>query len=295
MVLVFNPVLAIKITFFFFALAGYFGFYFLLKRKFRINQPFALLGATLFLFNGFYAHRMMIGHPFHAFMLLPWLAISLLPAPIEPPESLKTSVYRIACAGAIIAYMFHSAMMHIIPPAILAITAILVVYSFLYGKQRIAWIRLGAAIGLALGLCSSKLVGSLSFLQQFPRDEYALPGFPSLWAEFRVVLLSLFWRPPAEHAQSLLANVSLPLERHEWEYGLGPAAALLLLAGAVRVAKRARLAGSAWLVTVAIGVALALPLALNWHHPAWHAFLKSQPLLGSSSNLVRAATGRAGC
>src|SRR5437588_1186443 len=68
LVLVFNPVLAINITFFVFALAGYFGFYFLLKRKFRINQPFALLGATLFLFNGFYAHRMMIGHPFHAFM-----------------------------------------------------------------------------------------------------------------------------------------------------------------------------------------------------------------------------------
>src|SRR5436853_2933021 len=77
LVLVFNPVLAIKITFFFFALAGYFGFYFLLKRRFRIKQSFALLGATLFLFNGFYAHRMMIGHPFHAFMLLPWLAISL--------------------------------------------------------------------------------------------------------------------------------------------------------------------------------------------------------------------------
>ena len=39
-----------------------------------------------------------------------------------------------------------------------------------------------------------------------------------------------------ELAQPLLANLSLPLERHEWEYGLGPAAALLLLAGAARVA-----------------------------------------------------------
>jgi hypothetical protein len=140
---------------------------------------------------------------------------------------------------------------------------------------------------LSLALGAQRMAAAFAFLQQFPRDEYALPGFSSLWAELRVVLLSLFWRPPDELAQPLLANLSLPLERHEWEYGLGPAAALLLLAGTVRLAKGARFTASVWLVIGAIVVALALPVALNWHEPAWHAFLKSQPLLGSSSNLLR--------
>jgi hypothetical protein len=32
---------------------------------------------------------------------------------------------------------------------------------------------------------------------------------------------------------------------------------------------------------------LAVPILLNWHQAHWHAFLKSLPLFGSSSNLVR--------
>jgi hypothetical protein len=292
LVLVFNPVLAIKITFFVFALAGYFGFYFLLKRKFRINQPFALLGATLFLFNGFYAHRMIIGHPFHAFMLLPWLAISLLPAPIDPPEPLRNNVYRIASAGAIIAYMFHSAMMHIIPPVILAITAILVVYSFLYGKQRIAWIRLGAAIVLALGLCSSKLVASLSFLRQFPRSYYPLPGFPRLLDALSVVTQAVFFRPPAGQISKLITNARWAIEQHELEFGVTPLPLVFILAAMILylfVEKRGKpnLSKRAVVYASVVILLLFIPVAVNLYHPTWNAILKTIPIVKSSSLLLR--------
>lgn len=292
LVLVFNPVLAIRITFFVFALAGYFGFYFLVKRKFRINQPFALLGATLFLFNGFYTHRMMIGHPFHAFMLLPWLAISLLPAPGEPPEPLRKNVYRIATAGAIIAYMFHSAMMHIIPPVILAITVILVIYSFLHGKQRIALIRLGAAIVLALGLCSSKLVASLSFLQQFPRSYYPLPGFPRLLDAMSVVTQSVFFRPPAGQIYKLITNARWAIEQHELEFGVSPLPLVFILAAMILylfVEKRGKpnLSKRAVVYASVVILLLFIPVAVNLYHPTWNAILKNIPVIKSSSLLLR--------
>jgi hypothetical protein len=185
------------------------------------------------------------------------------------------------------AYMFHAGMVHAIPPVAITVTVILLLHGQLHGHRRGPWLMFAGAALLALALGAQRLAAALAFLQHFPRDEYALPGFPSLLDELRVVLQSLFWRPPAELAQSLLANLSLPLERHEWEYGLGPAAALLLLAGATRVVWRRWFAGPGWLVAGAIVAALAIPLALNWYQSAWHAFLKSLPLLGSSSNLVR--------
>jgi hypothetical protein len=185
------------------------------------------------------------------------------------------------------ACMFHAGMVHAIPPVAIALAVILLLHGRLHGHRRGPWLIFAGVALLSLALGAQRLAAALAFLQQFPRDEYALPGFPSLLDELRVVLQSLFWRPPAELAQPLLANLSLPLERHEWEYGLGPAAALLLLAGAARAAKGMRLARTGWLAATAIVAALAIPLALNWHQPAWHAFLKSLPLLGSSSNLVR--------
>ena len=279
-----GPVGAIRLTFVLFAALGAAGSFVLLRGRFAASPWAAATAAVLFLCSGFFTYRMLVGHlTFHPITLTPWLAWVLLAAHKHAWQTMLST----CAAGLMFAYMFHAGMVHGIPPAAIAVAVILLLHGQLHGHRRGPWLLFASAVLLSLALGAERMAAALSLLEQFPRDEYALPGFPSLWAEFRVVLLSLFWRPPAEHAQSLLANVSLPLERHEWEYGLGPAAALLLLAGAVRVAKRARLAGSAWLVTVAIGVALALPLALNWHHPAWHAFLKSQPLLGSSSNLVR--------
>jgi hypothetical protein len=42
-----------------------------------------------------------------------------------------------------------------------------------------------------------------------------------------------------------------------------------------------------WLAAGAIGVLLAVPVLLNWHQAQWHDVLKSLPLLGSSSSLLR--------
>ena len=44
---------------------------------FRGGQESAILAATIFMFNGFFAHRMIVGHlGYHGFMLIPWMALS---------------------------------------------------------------------------------------------------------------------------------------------------------------------------------------------------------------------------
>jgi len=278
-----GPVGGIRLTFVLFAVLGAAGCFVLLRGPFAATPWAAATAAVLFLYSGFFTYRMLVGHlTFHPITLTPWLAWALLAVRKHVWQTMLS-----ACAAALMfAYMFHAGMVHAIPPVAIAVAVILLLHGQLHGHRRGPWLVFASAVLLSLALGAQRLAAALAFLQQFPRDEYALPGFPSLLDEVRVVLLSLFWRPSDELARPLL-SVNLPLDRHEWEYGLGPAAALLLLAGAVRVAKGIRLAASAWLVTVAIVAALALPLALNWHHPAWHEFLKSQPLLGSSSTLVR--------
>lgn len=279
-----GPVSAVRLTFVVFAALGAAGCCVLLRGRFAASPWAAATAAVLFLCSGFFTYRMIVGHlTFHPVTLAPWLAWAFL---AEAPQRWRW-LGPVSAGGLAFAYMFHAGMVHAIPPVAIAVALILLLHGQLHGHRRRPWVMLGAAALLALALGAQRLAAALAFLQHFPRDEYALPGFPSLVAELRVVLQSLFWRPPAELAQPLLANLSLPLERHEWEYGLGPAAAVLLLAGAGRVAWRRWMTATGGLVAGAIVVALAIPLALNWHQPAWHAFLKSQPLLGSSSNLVR--------
>ncbi len=279
-----GPIGAVRFTFVLFAALGAAGCFVLLRGPFAASPWAAATAAVLYLCSGFFTYRMLVGHlTFHPITLTPWLAWALLAA----RQNRWRSILQACAAGLMFATMFHAGMVHAIPPVAIALAVILLWHGLRHGQRRGPWLLFAAAVLLALALGAQRLAAGIAFLQQFPRDDYALPGFPSLLAELRVLLLSLFWRPPAEFAQPLLANLSLPLERHEWEYGLGPAAALVLLAGAACSARRLRPTGPGWLAAGAIAAALALPLALNWHQPAWHAFLKSLPLFGSSSNLLR--------
>ncbi len=273
----FGPVAAVRITFVSFALLGAGGFYLLVRGRFAASPWAAATAAVLFLFGGFYAHRMIVGHlTFHPFTLAPWLAWVFL------ADGAGRRYWPAAAGGLILAYMFHAGMVHGIAPMALAVAAILLVHGQLHGHRPAPWLLFAAAGLAALALSAQRLSAGLAFLQQFPRDEYDLPGFASLADALQIVLRSLFWRPPVAEAPPLLSNLGLPLERHEWEYGLGPAAALLLIAGAATLRRPSR-----WLAVGAIAAVLAVPILLNWHQVQWHSFLKSLPLVGSSSSMVR--------
>jgi hypothetical protein len=164
----------------------------------------------------------------------------------------------------------------------------------LFGHRRAPWIALGCAIFLSIALGAQRLAAALAFIDQFPRAEYVLPGFPNPLDALQMALVSLFWRPPAFVAQSRMLGSQWRPELHEWAFGVGPAALLLLLAGAWVLAREHAAKGGAprrsadrvavWVAVVAL---LAVPIALNWHHPTWTGFLKELPVFRSSSSLVR--------
>ncbi|HVY19285.1 MAG TPA: hypothetical protein VHA70_04280 [Bauldia sp.] len=288
-----DPLAAVRITFVVFAALGCVGMYLLALSRFRASPAAAGVAAVIFLFNGFYAYRMAIGHlTFHPFMLTPWLALVVLPGPRA--RSIASDIVAAVIGGAILAYMFHAGMVHELAPIALIVVVILLAHGLIFGHAWRPWLRLAAAIAISLALSAARLAAALAFLRNFPRDEYPLPGFASFADAARLAFLSLFTDDPSEAGWAALTNKLYALDRHEWQYNVGIISAELLAVGAVALVmawwrKRDRNARLVRALPIALVIAaiLFLPLALNWYAPGWNAFLKDVPLLASSSSLIR--------
>jgi hypothetical protein len=299
-----SPIQAVRITFALFALAGLLGAYMLMRAGFRSSRTAAVVAAGFFLFNGFYAYRMLIGHlTFHAFMLAPLMIAVLLSAATEDRVSRAAFAARACIAALCLAYMFQSGMVHGIPPVLIATAVVILIHALCFGWRWQPWLLLGAAGLLSLLLCAGKLVAELALLSNVPRDLYSLPGIAGLLNEIRVVMQALFVSPPSD-TSSVLTNSPWPLDRQEWEYGvsLGPpllvATALLSRiiksdGGTIILTHVLRRRGFAFpsrfrlLTVAAISFLLAVPLLLNWYEPAWNGLLKSLPFFRNSSSLLR--------
>lgn len=289
-----SPMRAVQLAFLLFSLSGLLGGYILMRRGFGSSRTAAVLTAGLFLFNGFFASRMLTGHlTFHAFALAPLMMAALLPNALDRDrkrQSWAELAVRMCVAGLCLAYMFQSGMVHGIPPVLLATAVIFLIHGLCFGWSWQPWLLLTGAGLLSLALCAGKLVSELALLSNFPRDDYPLPGIPGLWIMLRAILQSLFLSPPAD-AAGIVTNTAWLLERHEWEYGVSLGAALVIAAAAVAIVSRRRvrepLAPDRMLALSAIALLLLLPVAINWYQPAWNALLKSLPYLSNSSNMLR--------
>ncbi len=292
-----DPLTAVYLTFLLFAWLGYAGSYLLLARSFGSSRPAALLGGVLFMWNGLYSHRMMVGHlPFHAFMLTPLLAHWLLRAPKEGVPGRRGGFVRDAALAAVaLSYMVLSGMIQMVVPVALAVALIGIVHGMTHGNRARFWAKFSVSSALAGAVCLARLAASGAFLAPFPREDYKLPGADSVFGALRLLVESLFVGPAHEAAKAgLLVNQQWDLERHEFEFGITFVPALILVAGAVVGLVRARRKGFSWrpgvataLQVLAVGVILALPVALNTFSPAWNEVLKGVPLLRSSSSLIR--------
>jgi len=285
-----DPLRAVRITLIVFAAAGYTGTYLLLRRVLAVGMWPALLGAVTFTFNGYYSHRMLIGHlAFHSYMLLPWIAYF---ATRPLPDARRT--WRILCDSTLVglgyAYSFQSGNFYGIPAVVLVT---IVVGLILVSRGPGGWAflpRLALGGGAALLLCCSKLGAASAFLASFPRTGYPLPGASSVGAALALLAQSLFWYAPAGAGSEILVNHQVGIEVHELEYGVSPvpAALLVLLILWRLVSRRWPVAdGRRAAACTAIAVLLLVPLAVNIYQPEWNAFLKSLPVLGSSSLLIR--------
>jgi hypothetical protein len=189
-----SPMRAVQLTFLLFSLIGLAGCYGLMRHAFRSSRSAAVLAAGIFVFNGFFAYRMLIGHlTFHAFALIPVMAVAVLPPVPDRRPPLLELVGRACVAAACLAYMFQSGMVHGIPPALLAMAVILIIHGLCFGWRWQPWLLLAVAGAFSLALCAGKLVAELALLSNFPRDSYPLPGVAGLFSTLWVAAQTLFF------------------------------------------------------------------------------------------------------
>jgi len=291
-----DPLTGITITFIVFSFIGLLGFYLFLRKIFHCDFWSSFLGAGLFLFNGFYTYRMIVGHlPYHAYMLTPWILTFIL------WNEYRSGIYKqaisTAAAALSLSYCFYAGGIHFLIPLGLSILAIGLIYShvFLHRNNTGIWCRVGFSFGLASLLCASKLVAALNVLKNLPREAYLLPGIPDLIDVFIIPIRCLFFSSiTRQEANHLFQNLQWALGRHEFEYGISLLPLLLLAAGIcrwlIRIHKEKHFVAwnrRQWFYCLALASLLLLPIFVNYYTPQWNAFLKRLPIIRNSSTLVR--------
>ncbi|MBF0625178.1 MAG: hypothetical protein HQL82_10275 [Magnetococcales bacterium] len=289
-----DPLAAVYATLLIFGGLGFAGTLLLLRGPFGLATPWALIGAVLFQFNGFFSYRLAIGGlPSHSVMLLPLVAFFLLRREDSFP-GWRGQLLNSIPAGLLLTYMFWAASNTQMLPYGLGLMMVMVLQRLARGPDRGwgPWLRLGVAVALTGLLSAPKMHASMALLQQFPRDHYSLPGAKGvaelLWLAFQ----SLFLKAPSwADTQPLLANYFTVLERHEWEYGLTWIALLLLLGGGTGALldwkARPAPAPRSWAWAGLLLLLMAIPLAVNLYTPDWNALLKRMPVIANSTTLFR--------
>ncbi|MBL8860025.1 MAG: hypothetical protein JNL28_16065 [Planctomycetes bacterium] len=285
-----GPIFAVRATLVVFAALGFLGTYLCLRKTFALSLAAALLGATIFAWNGFFTARMLSGHLFfHSQMLVP-LAAWWITRPVGEGQGVRRLVFDALCAGLAFAYMFQAGNFYGLVPAGLACAGIALVAALRGGDAVHAGLRFGGAIACALLLCLAKLSAGIAFLDSFPRAGYPLPGTSNPLGAIALVIQSVFVFPSYDLGRYLLVNERWRLDHHEWDFSLTWVTLILLVAGALALRRnlRERLRGRRNVALFAgLVVILLVPVVVNTYSPAWTAFLKSVPIVRNSSSLVR--------
>jgi len=297
--LVADPLWSAYLATLLFTALGYWGCFLLLRRCFKARQEAAILGAAIFMFNGFVAHRMIVAHlGYQGFMLIPWLALFLL-WPWRGSGIARLQSPSLGCmAGLVGAYWVQSGFGTLIIPGLLSVLLIVAIHAITEPQWHLMELFRRSVIGcLAMAsISAAKIVSGFSFLANFPRSDYLVAGYKSVAAAAEIAFLSLFVSPVdiAQRSDAALMNVQWVIGRHELEYGVTWVPLVLVLIGAgialSRIASgkaEVRLnAGKVGWILLATMI-LSMPIALNTYSPGWIAVIKQVPLLKSASTFVR--------
>jgi hypothetical protein len=286
----FDPLSSVKITIVLFGILGFWGLYFFLRKVFQFEKMVALFGATLFLFNGFYLSRMIVGHlTYHSYMLLPLLALFTFHRPYNKGIKRYSGIVP---GGLIIAYSIYSGGFHIVPIILLSL---LLFYVILNLTGKIEWnfpffSRLGMMVIIGGFLSAAVLNAGISYISLFKRDFYPLPGFENSNGLLIVWFKSLFLKAPVDFANQIYINKLFPFGVHEFEYGLTFIPLIFILIGAFTFFKTTYSSFFSRKMVIfifALCLLLSIPLIMNYYTPLWNSILKSIPFISNSSTLIR--------
>ena len=293
-----DPMKSVYLTILVFELFGFFGFYFLLRGPFGCAMAPALTGAGLFMFNGFYIHRLITGHlAYHAYMLVPALLFLLL-RPLPPGEQGRTA--RLAqdtiAAGFIFAYMVYSGMSALGLPMLLSVILLGLAHGAIFGNDRIFWMKLALAGGAGVLLAASKLAAMGAFAHNFPRDFYPRLGIDNPFHMAWLLVQTLFFWPDRTLIREALLYTGgkhYAMSFQYYEFSVSPGPLLILIAGAMAWARRMgeekERAGMAAPQMARLGLLLLiiiLPVFLSYNLKIDYldALIKKVPILGSQGH-----------
>jgi len=293
---VIDPLAASFLTLLIFASLGYWGFYLFTRRCFSLSVWPSIAAGGLYLLNGFLPYRMATGHlGYHAITLTPWIAL-LLCGKQDSRRIGEHLAYGVG-AGILGGYWLQSGLATLMIPAGLAVLALGLAHGLAGGNIGVFMFRSTVATLVSAGLSASKISAALSLMEQFPRSNYTMGGFSNAVDAIVIPLRTLF-----APAQSTF-DIAIPrltasdnfLTPHEWAYDFTFAPLALLATGVLLIGIRWWRNGHSiprpplrtlLLVFCLLAVA-TIPFLLAWSSPDWRAFLKTVPILKSTSTPFR--------
>ena len=284
----FDPILSIKLTFMIFAALGFWGTYLLLRYTFVLQEISAIFGATLFMFNGFFAYRMIIGHlDYHSFMILPLISYFLI-QPLVASNRLKELTMAVI-AALLSSYVIYSGGVHLLLPIALAVSAVFILAGINHRQLKGPIYRVGVVVILTLMICAAKLNIDFATLDNFSRNYYRLPGLDSIFYAIWVPIKSIFFSAYTwVDTNRIFTNLQWTIQRHELEMSITFIPLFLMLWGLVNFFRgKIKIDKKQCFLLLALLIICLIPLAINFYTPAWNTLLKTIPIINSSSMLVK--------
>ncbi|HIJ84782.1 MAG: hypothetical protein HW380_3735 [Magnetococcales bacterium] len=287
-----DPLRSVHMTLYFFAILGLFGFYLLLNRSFLLSSPTAWMGAVLFMFNDYFAYRMVIGQiNCHAFMLTPWIAWLLTRSNTSP----KSDLPNIAAASLLLAYVVWSGALFLVLPMLIALMIIGLTHGLNHpSPKKIFWTRLGATLLLAAALSAAKWWPGVQLLQHLGPAPTPLAFINGLDNALLLLAASLFFSPmDPKNLVTYAVDPSIPMETYNHAFGVTiiPLVLLFLALGAWvyrrrNSKQRVPLPRHHLTQATAIVILAFIPLSLGTYSALWDPLLRQAPILREGMPLI---------
>ena len=215
----FSPLVALKISFFIFSLTAFIGTFLLANKSFKLNIYISLIAATLFLYNGFFNYRAIIGHfSFLSYVFIPIYCFTVIYS-FEVNGGKLKNIFYILISSILFANFIHSGSASLIVVITLSITLIILIYTYINNNLKIIY-NLLISLFLGLIISSSKINAAFAFISNFTR-EYPPLLFGNLISLLSNTVKSLFFFPNINRFNSDTINqVTNQLQIHEIEFGV---------------------------------------------------------------------------
>ncbi|MDH5511260.1 MAG: hypothetical protein OEZ32_13040 [Nitrospinota bacterium] len=294
-----DPLDAVYCTVMIFAFAGFAGFYLLLNSVFKVRWPLSYLGAALFMFNGFYTHRMIIGHvPFHAYQLAP-LACYFLLRPLPGQDRISRFMFDVVMAAVIFTLMINSGMLALGLPVVALVAMVGSISGICNGRNSEFWSRFVLAGLFALILGASRLTATLAFMSQFERSIYDFPGGLRSASHLVWLLAQTLYFWPDEilivGARFWMGSKWFFHDFHSYEFSVTVAPLLLLVPGLYGFCRTLVKEGMSYkistaffldILVIASVLSVICSLLFSFQDPSWTALMKRIPIVKSYSRFT---------